>query len=84
MTNLVRDNRTVGVDALVLGQKANPGNAEAVNLLLLVWCDLAPEPDEAALRRQTLADLVRVEIRQHRREQFDRFVDVDDLARLGE
>ena len=55
-----------------------------MDLLLLLRRDLALEPDEAALRRQALAHLAGVEIRQHRGEQFDRLVDVDDLARLGE
>ena len=55
-----------------------------MNFLLLAWRDFALEPDEAALRRQALAHFVGVEIGQHRGEQFDRFVDVDDLARLGE
>ena len=39
--------------------------------------------DEAFLRRQPVAHFVGVEIRQHRGEQFPRFVDVDELARFG-
>ena len=46
--------------------------------------DLALEPDEAALRRQPLAHFGGVEVGQHRGQQFDRLVDVDELARLGE
>ncbi len=84
VADLVRDHRPVGIDALVLGQEADAGNAEPMDLLLLARRDLALEPDEAPLRRQALAHFVGVEIGQHRGEQFNRFVHVDDLARLGE
>ena len=84
VADLVRDHRPVGIDALVLGEEADAGNAEPVDLLLLLGADLALEPDEAALRRQALAHFVGVEIGQHRGEQFLRLVHVDELARLGE
>ena len=55
-----------------------------MDLGALLRRDLALEPDEAALGRQPLAQLGRVEVGQHRGEQFDRLVDVDDAVRLGE
>ncbi len=82
--DLVRNHRPVRIDALVLGEEADAGNAEPVNLLLLLGADLALEPDEAALRRQALAHFGGVEIGQHRGEQFLRLVHVDELARFGE
>ena len=82
--DLVRDDRAVRIDALVLGQEADAGNAEPVHFALLLRRDLALEPDEAALRRQTVAHFLGVEVGQRRGEQFDRLVDVDQLARLGE
>ena len=84
VADLVRHHRAVRIDALVLGQEADAGNAEPVNLLLLLGTDLALEPDEAALRRQALAHFVGVEIGQHRGQQFFGFVHVDELARFGE
>ena len=45
----VRDLGAVGVDPLVLGQEAEAGDAEAVDLLALLGRDLALEPYEAAL-----------------------------------
>ena len=47
----VRDLGAVRIDALVLGEEADAGNAEPVDFLLLLRRDLALEPDEAALRR---------------------------------
>jgi hypothetical protein len=35
VADLVRDCRAVGIDALVLGEEADAGNAEPVNLMLL-------------------------------------------------
>ena len=52
VTDHVRDHRAVRIDALVLGQEADAGNAEPMDLLPLLRRDLAPEPDEAALRRR--------------------------------
>ena len=74
----------VRVDALVLGQEADARDAEAVHLGLLARRDLALDPDEALLRAELLAQLARVEIRQHGGEELDRLVLVDDVARLGE
>ena len=45
----VRDLGAVRIDALVLGEEADAGQAEPVDLLLLLRRDLALEPDEAAL-----------------------------------
>ena len=84
MADLMRDRRPVRIDALVLGEEADAGETEAVNFLLLLGGDFALEPDEAALRRQPLAHFAGVEIGHHRGQQFDRLVDVDQLARLGE
>ena len=61
-----------------------PGQAVAIDLALLLRRDVALEPDEAALRRQPLAQFGGVEIGQLGGEQLDRFVDVDEPARLGE
>ena len=80
----MRDFRPVGIDALVLGDETDAGNAELVNLLLLLRRDLALEPDEAALGRKPLAQFACVEIRQNSGEQLRRLVDIDDLARLTE
>ena len=45
------------IDALVLAQEADAGNAEAVDFLLLLRRDFALEPDEPLARRQALAHL---------------------------
>src|SRR5262249_23016498 len=79
----MRNDRAVRIDALVLGQEADTRDAESMNVALLGRCDFTLEPDEAALRRQSIAHLVDIEIGQDSREQFNRFVDVDDLARLS-
>ena len=84
VTDHMRHHRAVRIDALVLGQEADAGNAELVDLLLLLGRDLALEPDEAALRRQPFAHFARIEIGQGRGQQLDRLVHIDDLARLGE
>ena len=57
----------VGIDALVLGEEADAGNAEPVDLALLLRRDLALEPDEAALGRKPFAQFLGVEIGQRRR-----------------
>ncbi len=80
----VRDLRPVGIDALVLGEEADPRDAEAMHLDLLLCGDLALEPHEAALRAEALAQLGGVEIGHHRGQKLDRLVDIDDAARLGE
>ena len=80
----VRDQRPVRIDALVLVHEADAGQAETMDLDTLGRRDLALEPDEALLRRQPLAHLGRIEIRNHCGEQFDRLVHVDDAVRLAE
>src|SRR5216683_6230519 len=72
------------IDALVLAQEADAGNAEAVNLLLLLRRDFALQPDEAFLRRQAVAHLAGVEIGQGRGQKLDRLVLVDDAPGLAE
>ena len=80
----MRDFGAGRIDPLVLAQEADAGNAEAVNVLLLLRRDFALQPDEALLRRQPLAHFAGVEIRQRRGQQLDRLVLVDDAARLAE
>ncbi len=80
----VRDFVAGGIDALVLAQEADAGNAEAVNFLLLQRRDFTLEPDEALSARQPLAHFAGVEIGQCRGEKLDRFVLVDDAARFAE
>ncbi len=80
----VRDFVAGRIDALVLAQEADAGNAEAVNLQLLLRRDFTLQPDEAFLRRQALAHFAGVEIRQRRGQELDRLVLVDDAARLAE
>src|SRR4029079_10762800 len=72
------------IDPLVLAQETNSGHAESMNFLLLLGRDFALEPDESFFGRQPLAYFSTIKIRQGRREQFDRFVLVDDPARLAE
>jgi len=83
-TDQMRDFGAGGVNALVLAQEADAGNAEAMNFLLLQRRDFALQPDEALLRRQPVAHFAGVEIRQCRGQKLDRFVLVDDPARLAE
>ena len=52
VTDDVRDLGAVRIDALVLGQEADAGKAEPVDLLALLGRDLALEPDEAALAKR--------------------------------
>ena len=79
----MRDFGTVRIIALVLVEKADAGQALLVDRALLFRRDVALEPDKAALRRKPLAEFRRVEIGQIGSEEFDRFVDVDQPARLG-
>src|SRR5204862_7064852 len=80
----MRDFVAGGVNALVLAQEADAGNAEPVNLLLLQRRDFAFQPDKTFFRRQAVAHLAGVEIRQRRGQKLDRLVLVDDPARLAE
>src|SRR5207253_6549786 len=82
--NQMRDLRAGRIDALVLAQKADAGNAELVDGLLLFWRDLALQPDKPLARGQAVAHLDGVEIGQRAGEQLDRLVLVDDAARLRE
>ena len=80
----MRDLGGVRIDAAVLAQEADAGQAEIVDVLLLLRRDLALQPDEALLRRQPFARLGVVEIGQRAGQKLDRLVDVDDAARLAE
>ena len=81
----VRHLGAVRIDALVLREEADAGQAEPMDFLPLLRRDLALEPDEAALATTSRSrSSVGIEIGQHRGEQLDRLVDVDDLARLAE
>ena len=51
----VRDFGAVRIDALVLGQEADAGQAELVDLALLLRRDLALEPDEALFGAEPIA-----------------------------
>ncbi|MGY3456969.1 hypothetical protein ACVWW5_002419 [Bradyrhizobium sp. LM3.4] len=72
------------IDALVLAQEADAGNAELVDVLLLLRRDLTLEPDEALARRQALANLDLVEVGHGGGQELDRLILVDDAARLPE
>src|SRR5262249_4097808 len=84
VTNLMRDDGAVRINAFVFGEEANTRNAEPVNLLLLPRRNLAFEPDKATFRGQALSNFVCIKIGEHRCEQLDRFIDIDDLAWLCE
>ena len=80
----MRDRRTGRIDPLVLAQEADAGNAELVDVLLLLRRDLALQPDKTLARRQARARLRLVEVRQRRGQKFDRLVLVDDAPGLTE
>ena len=80
----VRADRAVGIDALVLRQKADARQAEVKDFRLLLRRDLPLDPDEALFRRQPLAQLLRVDVGKHGGDKLDRLVHVDDAVRLGE
>jgi hypothetical protein len=80
----VRDLVAGGIDALVLAQEADAGNAEAVNFLLLLRRDLALEPDESFASREALAHFAGVEIGHRRGQKLDRLVLIDDAPRFAE
>ena len=80
----MRDLRAIRIDALVLAQKADARYAEPVNLLLLLGCDLALEPHEAALGTEPLAQFAGIHVGHDCGEQFGCLVDVDDPLRLPE
>ena len=60
----MRDFGAGRIDALVLAQEADAGNAETVNVLLLLRRDFALQPDEALARRQAVAHFAGVEVGQ--------------------
>src|SRR4029077_3500478 len=71
--NEMRDLGPVGIDALVLVEEADAGNAEAVDVLLLLRRDLALEPGKAALPvGEALADFLGFQVLHHGGEQLDR------------
>ena len=74
----------VGIDALVLVEEAEAGNAEAVHLLLLARRDLALEPCEPAPGAEALARFGGVEVGHHGGEELERLVGIDDPPRLRE
>ena len=80
----VRDLGAGRIDPLVLAQEADAGNAETVDVLLLLRRDLALQPDKTLFRRQAVAHFAGVEIGQRRGQKLDRLVLVDDAARLAE
>ena len=82
-TDQMRDFGAGGIDALVLAQEADAGNAEAVDFLLLLRRDFTLQPHKTLARGNAIADFADIEIRQGRGQQLDRFVLVDDTARLG-
>ena len=76
--------RAVGIDALVLGRKADAGQAEMKDLLLLLRRHMALDPDKALLRAQPLSEFLGVDVGQHRGDELHRLVLVDDAFGLGE
>ena len=79
----MRAERTVGIDALVLGPEADAWQAEAINLFLLFWRDLALDPHETLARSELVAQFLCIQIGQDGGDEFGRLVLVDDAARLG-
>src|SRR5262249_49722114 len=79
----MRDLGARRIDAFVLAQEADAGNAELVDGLLLLRRDLALEPDKPLACRQTVARLDAVEIGQRAGQELDGLVLVNDAARLG-
>ena len=60
-TKNMRGGRTARIEAAVLGQEADAGDAERMNRRALLRRDLALDPDEAGVAGQTLAQRVDVE-----------------------
>ena len=61
----VRADRSVRINPLVLRQEADARQAEMKDFRLLLRRDLALDPDEALFRSQPLAQLLRVDVREH-------------------
>ena len=72
------------IEAPLLGAEADAGDAERMDLLLLARGDLALQPGKAGFARQAGVQHARVEIGQHRHQEFGRLIGIDDAARLGE
>src|SRR6202012_2133081 len=79
----VRDLIAVGIDALILAQEADAGDALVMNVALLLRRDLALQPDKAFFRRYAVAPLADIEVGQRPGQELDRLVLVDDAPRLG-
>ena len=79
----MRRGRAAGIEAAVLGEEADAGDAEGVDLLLLLGRDLALDPDEAGVAGEALPERGDVEIGQHPGDRFGGFVGIDDVARLA-
>ena len=79
----MRDLVAVRIVALVLVEEADAGQSLTVNFALLLRRDVALEPDEAALGRQPLAQILGVDIGQVGGQELGCLVDVDQPARLG-
>ena len=80
----VRDFGAVGIDPLVLIEKADPRQALPINLPLLFGREIALQPNKPPLRGQTFAQFRRINIGQIGSEQLGSLVGVDQPARLGE
>ena len=76
--------RTARIEASLFGPKADPGNAEIEDRLLLTGRQLAAQPDETGLGGQAAIEPFRIEIRKNRQKQFACLVGINDAARLGE
>ena len=81
-THDMAQRRAIRINALVLHDEADAGQAELVDRRLLLGRDLALEPEEALARGQLGAQVACVEVGQLGRQQFGRLVDIDDLFRL--
>jgi hypothetical protein len=74
----------IRIDASLLVEEADARQAEMIDLVALCLGDVALHPDEALALREFLAQRLGVEIGQHRGDELDRFVLVDELVGLGE
>ena len=74
--------RSVRIDALVFRHEDDAWKAKPEDFLALLGRDGALDPDKALARPQALAQLARIQPRQHGGEKLDGFILVDDAARL--
>ena len=79
----MRDFVAVRIVALVLVEETDARQSLTVDFTLLLGRDVALEPDEAALGRQPLAQILGVDIGQVGGQELGRLIDVDKPARLG-